>query len=101
MCAGRRTQIVGCGTGSCHRLSLGHAHEQEGGDLGAGGLFRLHLLGEDCRGLFVGAECDGLVENVTARGNIAAKELVARATAGEVVVTDVRDVNMDGALDCA
>merc|ERR1712194_360491 len=38
----RRTQIVGCGTGSCHRLSLGHAHEQEGGDLGGGG-FQLIL----------------------------------------------------------
>merc|ERR1719483_1098824 len=28
----RRTQIVGCGAGSRHRLSLGHAHEQEDGD---------------------------------------------------------------------
>eukprot|EP00964_Phaeocystis_antarctica_P129496 scaffold93338_cov57-Phaeocystis_antarctica.AAC.4 len=26
---GRRTQIAGCGIGSRHRLSLGHAHEQE------------------------------------------------------------------------
>ena len=29
---GRRTQIAGCGIDSCHRLSLGHAHEQEDGD---------------------------------------------------------------------
>jgi hypothetical protein len=25
-CGDRRTQIAGCGAGSCHRLSLGHAH---------------------------------------------------------------------------
>eukprot|EP00964_Phaeocystis_antarctica_P003535 scaffold1903_cov63-Phaeocystis_antarctica.AAC.2 len=40
---------------------------------------------------------DGLGEIVTAARNIAAIECVARAHAGEVVGTNQRDVNMDGA----
>jgi len=105
----RRTQIVGCGTGSCHRLSLGHAHEQEGGDLGGGG-FQLILQENGFVHIIRQENFNVIVEIVTAAGNCAFIEsvgivrsgvLIVIALAAEVVGADIRDVNMDGALDCA